>query len=71
MATINKSFSNDCLYYKTSYGYESGCGYRAAYNKFWHWCPYCRRPIVVLNEQALEDVETKHIVHHSKRGKKK
>lgn len=34
-----------CEYRKDKYGYYSECGYRAAFNKFWHFCPYCGKPI--------------------------
>lgn len=34
-----------CEYTKDAHGYYSECGYRAAFNKFWHFCPYCGKPI--------------------------
>lgn len=45
---------HDCKYLKTKDGYVSGCGYRVAYNKFWHICPICGKAIIVINQNALE-----------------
>lgn len=37
-----------CEYTKDKFGFYSECGYRAAYNKHWHYCPYCGKPITKL-----------------------
>lgn len=37
-----------CVYTNGKDGYISGCGFRAAYNKFWKVCPYCTKPIHLL-----------------------
>lgn len=37
-----------CEYTKNKHGFISGCGMRAAYNKHWHYCPYCGKPIAIL-----------------------
>lgn len=43
-----------CEYLKTSNGYVSGCGIRAAYNKFWNYCPYCGRQLMIINKKSTE-----------------
>ena len=47
-----------CAYIKYSYGYVSGCGKRAAYNKYWKWCPYCGKPLINLSRET-SDKESK------------
>ena len=44
-----------CEYFKTKHGYISGCGYIAAYNKFWRYCPYCGKPIITFSKKYYED----------------
>ena len=44
-----------CEYFKTKHGYTSGCGYVAAYNKFWHYCPYCGKPIITFSKKYYEN----------------
>lgn len=46
---------HDCKYWRKKDGYVSGCGYRVAYNKFWHTCPICNKTIVVVNQSALDE----------------
>ena len=48
---------HDCKYWRKKDGYISGCGYRMAYNRFWHVCPICRKSIVVINQKALDGSE--------------
>jgi hypothetical protein len=43
-----------CVYLQEQHNYVSGCGFRAAYNKFWRICPYCGRHIVCLNQSMRE-----------------
>lgn len=43
-----------CEYSKQEHGYISGCGKRAAYNRFWKVCPYCGRRIRNLSNIYLE-----------------
>lgn len=40
---------NNCEYFRTKNGYVSGCGFVAAYNKYWKICPYCGKKIIVIN----------------------
>ena len=47
-----------CEYFKTKYTYKTGCGFVAPYNKFWRFCPYCRKTIIVINHKYNDD-ETK------------
>ena len=44
-----------CQYIKDKNGYVSGCGYRAAWNKHWMVCPYCAKPIHIINKKANEE----------------
>lgn len=44
-----------CLFSKTSTGYFSGCGYRVAYNRHWHFCPHCGKRISNLSSMILEE----------------
>lgn len=37
-----------CEYTKNKHGFITGCGMRAAFNKHWHYCPYCGKPIARL-----------------------
>lgn len=37
-----------CEYTKNKHGFISSCGMRAAFNKHWHYCPYCGKPIARL-----------------------
>ena len=46
-----------CEYRKEANGYVSGCGIRAAYNKMWHWCPYCGKVLIVITRKANEEEE--------------
>ena len=48
-------YRRHCYYTQNKTGYYSGCGYRAAYNKYWKYCPYCRMPIMVLDRDAREE----------------
>lgn len=39
-----------CEWRRQKHNYVAGCcDYRATYNKFMKWCPYCRKPIHVMN----------------------
>lgn len=49
MSNIDK-----CQYYKTKNGYRSGCGFTAAYNRFWKYCPYCGKRIIVINQKYYD-----------------
>ena len=40
-----------CEYFKNQNGYVSGCGYVAAYNKYWKFCPYCGNSIIIVNRK--------------------
>ena len=59
-----------CTYVKHSYGYVSGCGYRAAYNKFWKWCPYCGKTIVNISREA-SDKESKWDLEENKKKRRR
>lgn len=50
-----------CLYTRDENNYKTGCGFRAAgYNKHWHYCPYCRLPIIdVSRENKFKQIEEK------------
>lgn len=44
-----------CEYSKNKYGYVTGCGLRTVYNKYWRFCPYCGKSIVILfNSKEIE-----------------
>lgn len=45
---------NNCEYFRTKNGFTSGCGFVAAYNRFWRICPYCGKKIIVLNTKYHE-----------------
>ena len=45
----------NCEYFKEKNGYISGCGFRAAWNRFWIVCPYCAKPIHIINRKAEEE----------------
>lgn len=47
----------NCEYFKTKNGYVSGCGFVAAYNKYWRICPYCGKKIIVINIKYNESSE--------------
>ena len=46
-----------CEYWKSKNGYISGCGFRVAYNKYWHWCPICHQGIAIINKKTLDKSE--------------
>lgn len=45
----------NCEYFKEKNGYISGCGFRAAWNRFWIVCPYCAKSIHIINRKAEEE----------------
>lgn len=56
MSTKGKTYHRGygCEYTRTKEGWESGCGYRVAYNKLWHYCPHCGRGIINLAPISLD-----------------
>lgn len=46
--------TSNCEYFRTKNGFTSGCGFVAAYNRFWRICPYCGKKIIVLNTKYHE-----------------
>lgn len=40
-----------CTYIHNIHGYVSGCGIRAAYNRYWKYCPFCGKAIVIIEKK--------------------
>lgn len=57
--TNSKNTVFQCEYMRTSQGYTSGCGYRAAWNHFWHFCPYCGKIVYLMNRRYDDREEDK------------
>lgn len=43
-----RELGGKCIYQRATHNWVTQCGMRAAYNRFWIYCPYCGKRILNL-----------------------